>query len=218
MTAKLLEGSEPHVCYMGAIPLFSAKSTREAIVRAVSLPLPLRLNSAYDSIIRQFKEQLGLHLEKDYTVVHWRRGDQLEARCAKHKDKSVNCDSATDLIKMVKDTANSDGVVYIATNEAAGSTEMQILRSAGFKVFADAKMDNLSVIETLMVEVALMLEATTFLAWGVRLMMFNSTPGLSYTSVIHAYSFHLAISLHGRFSSILTFLHCLFMWACRLAK
>ena len=83
----VLKSDTQHVCYKGQIPLFTAKTSRDAIVRAVNLPLPMKFNHTYDTLIRQFKEQLGLDKLASYTVVHWRRGDQLTARCAVKKDK-----------------------------------------------------------------------------------------------------------------------------------
>ncbi|KAJ1429652.1 hypothetical protein B484DRAFT_419051 [Ochromonadaceae sp. CCMP2298] len=99
----------------------------------------------------QQKEQT---LADAYTVVHWRRGDQV-TRCSKRLDTSVNCLPAPHLIAAVRRLSN-DSIVYVATNEQE-SGQLQLLREAGFLTFEDV----------LAVEVSLMLAAPTFLAWGV---------------------------------------------------
>ena len=76
----------------------------------------------------------------NYTVVHWRRGDQLSSRCRQGKDSSVNCKSAADLVAMVRNHSH-DSLVYVATNEPANSTELEVLRSASFKLYSDSQFE-----------------------------------------------------------------------------
>jgi hypothetical protein len=112
-------------------------------------------------------------------VVHWRRGDQLQTRCANHKDQSVNCGTAQDLVHWVlaalRNSTNASisgdvSRVYVATNEPQHSDQIMQLHSQGFLTFSSVKdelfqdLDDLSV---LAIEASLMLEAQTFFAWGV---------------------------------------------------
>lgn len=160
-----LNSDTPTIYYKGNLPIF-VKTIRDAIVRAVSLPLEMKINRSYESLIREFKKNIGLNDSTSFTAVHWRRGDQLTTRCTDKVDKSVNCGTAVDLIREVKQVSQ-DQFVFVASNEKHGSTEVQLLHQHGMLTFANASMDNLSIIEVFVVEVALMLEADTFLAWGV---------------------------------------------------
>ena len=74
-----------------------------------------------------------------YTVAHWRRGDQLRTRCKAQRDLSVNCGSAADLIAAIRRLSN-DSIVYVATNEAATSDEYAALLQAGFRLFSSVKV------------------------------------------------------------------------------
>ena len=88
-------------------------------------------------------------------------------------DRSVNCEEAPQLIRKVK-KYTKDSLIYIATNERNKST-LNTLKNAGFLLFDDlrkevAKRSNVSslnVVDILAVEASLMLEASSFLAWGV---------------------------------------------------
>lgn len=88
-------------------------------------------------------------------------------------DRSVNCEEAPQLIRKVKNYTK-DSLIYIATNERNKST-LNTLKNAGFLLFDDlrkevAKRSNVSslnVVDILAVEASLMLEASSFLAWGV---------------------------------------------------
>ena len=152
------------LCYQGPLPRLGAKTPREAIIRGVDIPLPLRFQANYTRLADAFKLAIGLASDR-YTVVHWRRGDQLSTRCQQRKDQSINCGSAEELVSKVRDRTN-DSFVYVATNEVAGSSELEVLREAGFRLFSDAKMD-VGVIEAFLIEVSLMRDAHTFLGWGV---------------------------------------------------
>ena len=154
------------LCYQGPLPRLGAKTPREAIIRGVDIPLTMRFQANYSHLTDQFKRAIGLSdPDMRYTVVHWRRGDQLSTRCQQRKDLSINCGTAEELVGKVRERTN-DSFVYVATNEIAGSSELEVLQEAGFKLFADARMD-VGVIEAFLIEVALMRDAHTFLGWGV---------------------------------------------------
>lgn len=156
------------ICYQGPLPRLGARTPREAILRGVDVPLPLIFQSNHTILLEQFKRAIGIHEtgNSPFTVVHWRRGDQLTTRCQQKKDVSINCGAAEDLVALIQGRTNHS-LVYIATNEVPGSSEMAVLRDAGFKVFADAMMGNVDVIETFIIEASLMRDADLFLAWGV---------------------------------------------------
>lgn len=148
---------------------FLSETNRDAVLQAVNLNYPpLRVNDRFEALVYDMKRQLGiieinntavyseldrngtLHsrmramttlTNKTYTVVHWRRGDQLATRCLQHKDSSVNCRSAVQLIAAVRKLTN-DSIVYVATNEEVTSKELESLRREGFKLFSDTKSRN----------------------------------------------------------------------------
>ena len=163
------------ICYQGPLPRLGAKSPREAIIRGVDIPLPLRFHSNHTATLQRFKEALGVAVTQaaaPYTVVHWRRGDQLSTRCETKRDTSINCGSAEELVALVRDRTNHS-LVYVATNEMSGSSELAVLRDAGFNVSSDVvarlapSSPPLGVVEAVVVEVELMRDATLFLGWGV---------------------------------------------------
>eukprot|EP01034_Spumella_vulgaris_P026448 gene26448-33027_t len=90
-------------------------------------------------------------------------------RCGNGFDTSVNCGDATAFVTKVQQST-SDKIVYIATNEPQNSSHMDTIRAAGFQTLSSVgggeyqKLDQLSV---LTMEVSLMLQASTFLAWGI---------------------------------------------------
>ena len=99
---------------------------------------------------------LGEH--HTYSVVHWRRGDQIGYRCAHGKDYSVNCGSAENFIAKVI------SIVYVATNEDR-EDDIKSLKAAGFYLFRDLHME-ISPLDAFVVELQLMIDATTFFYWG----------------------------------------------------
>lgn len=124
-------------------------------------------------------------------MIHWRRGDQILRRCKTMVDRSINCAPARALVERIKKTTN-DSIIYIATNER-NESELAVLRSSGFRTFQDLiitsemrsvdvffladpdqqrtfplfSLANYSVLDIVVVEVAAMLIAPRFLAWGV---------------------------------------------------
>ena len=93
-------------------------------------------------------------------------------RCLMARDMSVNCHNATELVdKVMKYT--SDLIVFIATNEPADSPQMTVLKNAGFLVFndvwdkAEQEKRQLDKIAPFVIETALMMDADTFLGWGL---------------------------------------------------
>jgi len=121
-------------------------------------------------------------------VVHWRRGDQTTSfRCQKQLDVSANCGTAINLINTINEAlkklpliSNQERIVYVATNEAQDSVEMNELRKMGYKTYSDILpfiRSNISVssssnpvvdeLTALYVDSKLMLQADEFLAWGI---------------------------------------------------
>jgi hypothetical protein len=164
--SKLLEARTPGIVWNGRVPFFPrTHNIRDVIVRSVDLSMRLRLTPAKLELFEKCKAALGILPDMTYTVVHWRRGDQLETRCAMRLDLSVNCEDAMGLIKRVREFSR-DKIVFVATNEKPSSPELDVLEENGFKIFRSTNID-LPLIDILMVETALMVDATTFLAWGV---------------------------------------------------
>ena len=205
-------------CYKGSITFnrHGVKS-RDVVLQAVDEEvLPLSFNNRSLQLMHQFRTTLlklghsryhddsnssgvndsSVIVDQDirhdsYTVVHWRRGDQLVTRCKKMIDLSPNCHDAHHLIERVstynyKHNNNNDSrnynhnsIIYIATNEPQDSHEMETLRHQGYLTYNDVMMamsnnplnpmdnDYPSVFDVLIVEVLLMIDADVFLAWGV---------------------------------------------------
>lgn len=141
------------------------------MIRAVELPLQLLFNDMYVSIFENFRNAISRYSQINFTVVHWRRGDQFTSRCKNGKDQSVNCDDAEDLLHKVRHHTNSS-TIYVATNEPQNSDAMVLLRKKGFLTYHSLaslmphayQSDSLA---QLAVDVQLMLDAHTYLAWGV---------------------------------------------------
>lgn len=187
------------LCYKGLIPYLGEQTRREAVLKGLQFrSINMKINKRHNGLIWIFKKSIGVlsqvapltttpttstaesvmkdpstsYWEKDLTVVHWRRGDQLSSRCAQGRDMSVNCRDAADLIRLVRNFTqsrlinNSSHVVYIATNED-DKQQLNTLSEAGFKLFRDGEMHNISRLTAFLVEVSLMMSAKNFLAWGV---------------------------------------------------
>lgn len=181
---KALNVTSPEgACYSGTISFNSHIRVRSSILRAVDLPLELQFTAMYrllmdkifDALQRKACALSPASCEKEkltsFTVVHWRRGDQLPGRCAKNVDTSVNCANATSLVQRVKEHSK-DQIVYVATNEPQHSHNHSELRRHGFLTYSDlASQDSAiavaDVFQVLVGEVGLMLRAATFLGWGV---------------------------------------------------
>lgn len=157
-------------CYRMTVPFLGGETRRDAFLRAISFSSPrFEFHASFRESFRSYKRAL-VAPQSIYTVVHWRRGDQLSSRCLQGKDNSVNCRSAQELISLVRQYSN-DSIVYVATNEAdMNSPEMRTLRAEGFQVFNTTAVDwEMSSVTAFVVDVRLMLDATTFLGWGVSI-------------------------------------------------
>lgn len=124
---------EANICYKDSyIPLPGMVTHREVTLSAVNMPMPkFRFGEAYTVWVRAFQRSLltlgGLEgSQNSFTVVHWRRGDQLTSRCSARqgKDVSVNCRNASSLLKLVE-RIRSHRIVYVATNEPRNSSQLQ---------------------------------------------------------------------------------------------
>ena len=167
------------VCYSGSITFGKPGKGRPYVIRAVDFPLVLQFSDIFTLMANKFKTAFIhradiVHHPTAFTVIHWRRGDQLQGRCNNRMDASVNCGDAYALVKKVREVSNNS-VVYVATNEPQDSIEMERLRDAGFISFADVAgpsssdiaLQQLTVFEVLVAETVLMLSAQTFLGWGI---------------------------------------------------
>jgi len=76
------------VCYRGLVPFLGTLTRRDAVLNAVDFAIPnLVLNKIYRETFITFKKNLGFD-SNNYTVIHWRRGDQLSSRCKQGRDLS----------------------------------------------------------------------------------------------------------------------------------
>jgi hypothetical protein len=75
------------VCFKGLIPFLGTSTRRDAVLKAVDFASPpLVLHKNYREQFLIFKRNMGLN--SNYTVIHWRRGDQLSSRCKQGRDLS----------------------------------------------------------------------------------------------------------------------------------
>lgn len=172
-------------CYSGSITFKNDNmAARKYILDAVDynrLKLEfsdwaLKYWKEFKSSFRAIIKARGYDARSPYTAVHWRRGDQLISRCQDHSDVSVNCENAEKLVELVKQTVKDDSNVYIATNERSVA-ELNVLQEAGFLTYDSvATKRNVSIfrggsapnnIQILAIETKMMLNAKTFLAWGI---------------------------------------------------
>ena len=111
-----------------------------------------------------------------YTVVHWRRGDQLTTRCKRHwvglKDTSSNCRSAAEFIADVRASLGSNReTVLVATNERNESSLSVLRRAEGFKILSELLLQPprrpLSEIDEFVLEALVMLRAPSLLTSGI---------------------------------------------------
>jgi len=166
----LIVNNMTHACFNMVSPFLGGQTRRDAFLRATSFVPPLRFTKPMADHFRNYKRHLLGDATKQYTVVHWRRGDQLTTRCAQGKDISVNCHSVADLVAEVRKYTN-DSVVYIATNAHEMSPlDIYTIGKAGFQLF-DPFFAGYGArgVEALAVDAQLMVDATTFLGWGVSL-------------------------------------------------
>ena len=162
----------PHVCYNMISPFLGGQTRRDAFLRVVSFIPQVEFQLKHRRQFQAYKRHLLNSNDPSiqYTVVHWRRGDQLQSRCTQGKDTSVNCLSVNDLIHEVK-RYTSDNIIYLATNEVNLSrAEVDYLRQANIHVFDPrAAGYHAGSVAAAVVDVQLMLDATTFLGWGVSI-------------------------------------------------
>lgn len=152
--------------YSFADHLGNSTTARAVAIKGAGLAEPpLLLTKPYQAKARAFLRRMNPS-RKPYTVVHWRRGDQLVTRCAKHKDLSVNCASPRDFVDHVR-SQTSDAIVYVATNEQNEDT-LQYLHGRGLLTFSSVlPAHNESLPVVFAIEVWLMQFADRFQGWGV---------------------------------------------------
>lgn len=83
------------VCYKGLVTFLGAATRRNAVLNAVDFASPnLILSKIYKENFLMYKKNLDLN--NNYTVIHWRRGDQLSTRCKQGRDLSgINIEMLT---------------------------------------------------------------------------------------------------------------------------
>ena len=191
-----------HLGLTGARQLIS-QSNPDFLTEDSLSTLPMIVKEQYVQYANKIRTALGIiHSDnfqtrskdfRSHTVVHWRRGDQLNTRCLA-ADRSVNCDSAEALIEQVR-AATTDSIIYVATNESPDSPSHDIFNKAGMVTYvnlmadwpADDDVAQLDTLSVLMLETVLMLEATTFLAWGI-----SAVSGIvEYERMVHGRSYCL---------------------------
>jgi hypothetical protein len=110
-------------------------------------------------------------------VVHWRRKDQMTARCSSNhgspvSDSSINCASSSlEFITYIRNVTSNAPInstaIYVATNEENKEIVNDLSR-AGLWTFEDLGFPSAvaSPVDRFVIELALMARATTFLGWG----------------------------------------------------
>ena len=163
-TLKREYENDTRLSFRFTVPFIGGETRRDALIRAISFSNPpLVFHRQYVKWFRQVKTSLlqklkpelkvgpsgSVHYRSDinYTVVHWRRGDQLQSRCKQGKDISANCRNASELLQLIR-LYSSDTLVYIATNEHMASPEISYLRKHGCFVFADGSTSSNAKIST----------------------------------------------------------------------
>jgi len=164
------------------VPVLNYNSDKDS--NGVKSSSSITSSAGQDEMVAIMAAAASKNNDEPYTAVHWRRGDQLTSRCAHSRDFSVNCGTAEELIKAIRAHSN-DKLIYVATNEPESSPEhIRLRKEPGFKVFADGRAAvleagggvsssnnylnaSIPVVDVFVLEVALMVDATTFLGWGM---------------------------------------------------
>ena len=175
ITAVINSNKREDLCYNGSI-INDLQKIKRFDTKVVTLRLKftseyMLASSKFHYALAQLSN-ISLHPSL-MSVVHWRRGDQLNSRCRTKIDTSVNCGNASALIQAVKKNSHHT-VVYVATNEPQDSAEMKVLRAQpGWYTFSDVvqgssdpSLKDLDSLHILVAEAVLMLRADRFLAWG----------------------------------------------------
>lgn len=135
-----LHSNTTTVCFRGS--LFDSKLNTTDEVRLGIMKSPPRLAFAEPWKLLYERHLLPL-LPGNFSVAHWRRGDQLATRCHDkwrgNRDMSVNCATASAFVTDIRSHAGGDRneAVIVATNERDKST-LAVLRAApGFSLLSD---------------------------------------------------------------------------------
>lgn len=140
--------------------------------------IPVKIQPRFLRLVEMAETRLfRSNLTRTLIVVHWRRKDQMTARCASNdgspvSDSSINCASTSlefiQYIRNVTSNAHKNSTaIYIATNEENHQV-LSDLSNAGLWTFQDLNFPSTmaSPIDRFVIELALMARATTFLGWG----------------------------------------------------
>lgn len=170
---QFLDSDKADLCIAGSVPAMGGDTRRDTLLHGIKLAQPtFTFQKQHDHAVDLFRINLGITKGTSYTVVHWRRGDQLMSRCRQTKDTSVNCGSAQELVDLVRAHTN-DSLVYVATNELSNSSESILLAAAGFKLFHHGLSAAFKVspdsVTGIVIDTSLMLNCNTFLGWGISL-------------------------------------------------
>lgn len=138
------------------------------------------INENYLKFLPQLRKLLGVGKNVEYSVVHWRRDDQLKTRCFKNIDTSVNCRTPEELAATVNKLGYKNynrtktTITYIATDEKRVE-QLDYLKSQKYKLFeSDLSegmqnfVDSSSNIkrDIFVLELMMMMDADYYMAWG----------------------------------------------------
>ena len=130
----------------------------------------LATNSSTDNMnISSSSSSSSVSADK-YTVLHWRRGDQLSERCKKGGvDNSLNCKDSGEFLKYVNRMKLLDktltSFLYVATNEGDVTILEEFEKQGIYSWWTLAKSYNFKMksIEMFIIELQLMIDADRFL-------------------------------------------------------
>lgn len=168
---EVFHADHPTVC-LSMKEFNNPNVVKEKVAIASSLPR-LQVKSSYIKVFERLKAKAGLKSKEEYTVVHWRRGDQLATRCNTHfnglYDQSVNCKNATALMQNIRSHQHVSGKkIFVATNEDK-STELKALTIGGMipLPYFLKEAGNFTMLQSLIYDTLFMLDATTLLTFGI---------------------------------------------------
>jgi len=171
-------------CIAGPVSLESG--VYPPMVRAHSLEEGV-FSEKYYRLLPTIRNLLSIKEDSEYSMVHWRRGDQLLMRCPRpnhvvakgREDHTVNCATVEVFYKKIAENkklfcdskSSKQLITYVATNEK-NETQLNYLKSNKIKLFGDIHSGlqeqgiHLTTIEEFTIELILMCQATYVFAWG----------------------------------------------------
>ena len=143
--AKAAKLNSTSMCFRGQV--FGSKGTISKTKRLQLMAWRPKLAFAprYVSLYRKRLQPLLISRGggKNYTVVHWRRGDQLSSRCKSSwgglRDTTVNCAGAREFLADVRSHPGGDRGqrLFLATNERDATVLAELRRAEGVTLLSD---------------------------------------------------------------------------------